>query len=449
MNQLRLWLLTTLILLSASRLPGQGPRLTQDQGGTPAVCNDGKITFSVARAHRAPVDLFGRGGQWEIWGWYNVDPDTCTVIGPATGYISGGWFGNGDSLTLLAFSYFDSKGVWRGIKVQGEEGWFYRMDPSNQQICVGRGEFRFSDQSDLTRECNQARAGNMLIPASFMYKGSTRSVPLFGEVDHSPDYIHVTIGPDGRAITSGHPIGSGGISQGIGGGGTPHSDGDGSPSLCGKVSCWDQFAQALKQAVAQNSAVNANNHPPAPRASANLPPSPPPAAAPPPPVDDDDPIGHGGFITPANSPAPDRAKSLQWVRGKDVVAYIAASQTGFAAYKKGDAQLSQGYRMWDSLVKPAQAKGCWVVQGPIATTLSCLLSEQTDLNGLRSYYTELNTEIAASLPRDWKTQAGPPFGGDLPNQGYRSSSGAHLEVWIARAASGTVYEIHFQLVSAH
>jgi hypothetical protein len=71
------------------------------------------------------------------------------------------------------------------------------------------------------------------------------------------------------------------------------------------------------------------------------------------------------------------------------------------------------------------------------------------VNDLRSYYTEVNKDITATLPRDWKTQAEPPFGGDLPNQGYRSSSGAHLEVWITRPQSGAVYDIDFQLVSAH
>jgi hypothetical protein len=71
-----------------------------------------------------------------------------------------------------------------------------------------------------------------------------------------------------------------------------------------------------------------------------------------------------------------------------------------------------------------------------------------NLNGLRPYYTDLNKEIAATLPRDW-AQVERPFGGDLPSQGYRSSSGAHLEVWMPPAESGAVYEIHFQLVSAH
>ena len=104
--------------------------------------------------------------------------------------------------------------------------------------------------------------------------------------------------------------------------------------------------------------------------------------------------------------------------------------------------------MWDSSVKPSAARGCWVVQGTTATTLSCALSQRGDLNGIRPYYDDLNKEIAATLPGDW-TQIERPFGGDLPNQGYRSSSGAHLEVWIAPTDSAPVDEIHFQLVSAH
>jgi hypothetical protein len=447
--------LTTLILLSASLLPGQPPRLQQNQSGQPAVCNDGTITFRVARAHRHAKDILFGGGRWEIWGWFNVDPGKCSEIGPATVFEPGGWLGNGDAVTLLAVAFWDSKGVWRGIKVQpGDSGWFYPIYPSNQQICVQSGEFHYTrdslEQSDLARVCDRTTAGYVLIPASFMYKGSSRTVPLVGGPDLSPDYVHVKIADD-RAITSGRTIGSAGISQGLASGGASQSSGDASPSLCGKVSCWDLFVQGLKQGAkdneAQRAAANANNNPPQ-RASTNLPP--PPAATPPPPIDDDDPIGQGGFIAPSDSPAPasNGAKSMQWVRD-DVVAYIEASQTGFAAYKKGDAQLSQGYRMWDSSVKPSQAKGCWVVQGATSTTLSCLLLERADLNDLRSYYTELNKDIIASLPQDWTTQMAPPFGGDLPNQGYGSSSGAHLEVWIARAAAEPIYQIQFQLVSAH
>ena len=81
------------------------------------------------------------------------------------------------------------------------------------------------------------------------------------------------------------------------------------------------------------------------------------------------------------------------------------------------------------------------------STFSCLY-RVSGFGNLRSYYTQL-TERLRIASAGLEDQAEPPFGGDLLNQGYRSSSGAHLEVWIARAASGTIYEIHFQLVSAH
>jgi hypothetical protein len=162
-------------------------------------------------------------------------------------YTGGGLLGE-DSVTLLGFAFLDSKGVWRGIKVKGGEGWFYPIDPPNQQMCVAAKEFNYTRNSpkqiDLARQCDAA-TGYMLIPASFVYKGSSRTVPLVGGPDNSPDYLYVTIGPDDRAMTSGHPIGSAGITHGLG-----NSDalrGEPSPSLCGKVSCWDILAQHLKE----------------------------------------------------------------------------------------------------------------------------------------------------------------------------------------------------------
>jgi hypothetical protein len=443
-NQLRFSLLTALILLAPSRLPAQLPALQSPQFGQPIVCNDGAITFSVARAHRHAKDVLFGGGKWEIWGWFNVDAGKCAEIGAGALFEPGGFFGSGDSVTLLAFSFFDSKGVWRGVKVQpGESGSFYPIYPSNQQICVSSGEFRYEreglEQKDLARVCDRASGGFTLIPASFMYNGSYRDPRsyVFSSPPDGRDYLHVRIGTDGRAVSSGQASGV-----------VNPTSGDSSTGLCGKISCWDLFLQRLNEAAAQQSTANRNNNPPPQRASVNPPPPPPRPAAPPP--DDDDPIGNGGFITAPNrpSPAPDPAMSLKWVTA-DIPAYVEASKIGFEAYKKGEALLSQGYRMWDSNVKPAPAKGCWVVQGATSTTLSCLLLEQADLDRLRSYYAELNRDIAATLPLDWSVQAGPPFGGDLPNQGYRSSSGAHLEVWLARAAAGSVYEIHFQLISAH
>jgi hypothetical protein len=104
--------------------------------------------------------------------------------------------------------------------------------------------------------------------------------------------------------------------------------------------------------------------------------------------------------------------------------------------------------MWNSKLAPLKAKGCWVVDGAVTSTFSCLLSTAADLNAIRSYYTELTEDLAVLLPGDWKPDAAPPFGGDLPSKGFRSTGGAHGEIWIARAASGGEYELHYQLVAA-
>ena len=80
MNQLRVLSLTTLILLSASRLPGQ----LVGSGSQIVACNEGTISFSVARAYR---DLnFFSGYQWKFQGWYNVDPGKCNEIGQPEDY---------------------------------------------------------------------------------------------------------------------------------------------------------------------------------------------------------------------------------------------------------------------------------------------------------------------------------------------------------------------------
>jgi hypothetical protein len=153
---------------------------------------------------------------------------------------------------------------------------------------------------------------------------------------------------------------------------------------------------------------------------------------------------------PANQIGPQaqgQASVRQGVR-QDVAAFVEAAKTGFNAYKKGEPQVSQGLRMWESNTKPASAKNCWVVQGDTSTTLSCLLSTSIDLNATRSYYAQLTEDVTASLPAGWSPLAAPAFGPEFPaSKGYRASSGAHAEVWIARAASGE-YELHYQFVTA-
>jgi hypothetical protein len=150
---------------------------------------------------------------------------------------------------------------------------------------------------------------------------------------------------------------------------------------------------------------------------------------------------------PAISEAQSKAAWLKWVQ-EDVSEYIAASATGFEAYKKGSSNSAAGNRVWESNVKPSAAKGCWVVQGDATATFSCLLSTGADLNTLRAYYTQLTDDVALSLPPGWKVEQGQPFGPDLPSKGYSAATGAHGEVWIGRADSGSEYELHYQLVSA-
>jgi len=141
-----------------------------------------------------------------------------------------------------------------------------------------------------------------------------------------------------------------------------------------------------------------------------------------------------------------RADLLNWVR-EDLTDYVEASKSGFEAYKSGDVQLSQGYRMWNSSVKPALALGCWVIQGSVTSTFSCVIPEP-DTVAARAYYSQITDDVTASLPADWRLGADSPFGGDLPGKGYLSTSEAHGEVWLARAPGSSGYELHFQLVAA-
>ena len=108
MNQLRVLLLTTLILLPASRLLGaQGPPVYRL---APVVCNDGTLSFFVVRAYM-DVGVFYGHEPWVIEGWYEVAPGKCQDIGPDQHYDSNKIFGVGtDSVSLLAFAFWDSKG---------------------------------------------------------------------------------------------------------------------------------------------------------------------------------------------------------------------------------------------------------------------------------------------------------------------------------------------------
>ena len=91
MNQLRVLSLTTLLLMLASRLPGQfgQPPHNPSKGrtGTPRLwrATTARITFSVARAYREVGFLLATSGVFA--GWYNVDPGKCKKIGGVRGLL--------------------------------------------------------------------------------------------------------------------------------------------------------------------------------------------------------------------------------------------------------------------------------------------------------------------------------------------------------------------------
>jgi Protein of unknown function (DUF1036) len=224
MNQLRVLSLMTLILLSASRLPGQSlgpnprPCLSHSVPSTckviyvqPVVCNDGTISIYVVRAYM-DVGFFSGHEPWVIEGWYEVEPGKCSKIGPEQRYTNNKIFGVGyDAVTLLAFAFLDSRGAWGAVKVPVGEAY----EPSNQQFCVQDGTFRYtrdSEQSDLPGECDRAPAGSHLISASVAFYGYS-----FRPDDPSDrDYLHVKLGPNDRAIPLGKQASSGGAAQGPG-----------------------------------------------------------------------------------------------------------------------------------------------------------------------------------------------------------------------------------------
>jgi hypothetical protein len=325
------------------------------------------------------------------------------VIGPEHYYTRGSEYDKATySFTLLAFAFTDSTGVWGAAGKVAEPNNSY--ETSDQQLCVQDQSFMYTrptSPGEPAKECDRGLPGYYRIPGSIAYYGETNVL-----VSHKT--LHVSFGPRDRAI----PLGSHGLSQ------TSHtpSGNSGSPSTIDDSSVGavllKEFAQALSQAGA-----TASKRPLSPSMS-------------------------------AAQQVQAHTTMLGWVR-EDVAAYVAESRNRFEAYKKGQPQISQGLRMWDSSVKPAFAKGCWVVQGETTTTFSCLLSETTDLKATLDEYTELTFDVAAALPPDWHPEAAAPFGPDFPaSKGYRSSSGSHGEIWIERAASDGGYKLQYQLVTA-
>jgi hypothetical protein len=391
------WLLTGAMLLSARST------YAADAYGAvsnaPRVCNDGSLLIGVAIAYQDTTYSLNDYG-WLIQGWYYVAPGKCQAIGEARDYYLKNVFSKTYSRSLLAFAFKDSAGVWGAVRVPDTTDGIFTA--SNEQVCVAWDDFRRShagSRGGPGDDC--ASAGDMRIPASLEYTAESH-YGNYGDPDTNTfDFLHVRVDSSQRA----QPM----RSQGSPSASSNAASAQSAPS--GGDSFGDQVLKAIAQAIKD-------------------------AGAKPTPNSD-----------PAASEAQSKADLLRWVQ-EDVTEYIAASSTGFEAYKSGSGAPSSGNTVWDSKVKPLAAKGCWVVQGDTSATFSCLLSSGDDLNALRAYYMQLTDDVAASLPQDWKADAAQPFGGDLPSKAFRGTSGAHGEVWIGRGEPQGKYELHYQLVSA-
>jgi len=187
------------MLVLASPVPAQSP-VDHDWDAQIVVCNDGTIGFDVARAYRHP-DYFS-GDQWSVVGWYNVGPGKCEKIGRSESYATGGLFLK-DPITLLAFGFRDSTGVLGAIRLSpGTKNYF----PTNQQFCVKSEGFSYQAAgSDPPRDCHGTQ---FLIPASYKFTGPLNS----SRVGVSNNELHVSIGPNDRAIPLGKQASGSGAS---------------------------------------------------------------------------------------------------------------------------------------------------------------------------------------------------------------------------------------------
>lgn len=457
------------VVLSTSCAMLACPAMLSAQNATLEICNKGPIQIRVAYAAR--IQLFLTGYRWETSGWYAVNPGACTVVydedfadaGPITPQ-------SGARVALIATTGATLR-AFHNSEVS-KSGW---MQSGTGRICTEVGAdhgFRFNEPAgDPAANCT----GGTLIPAAFDFMPT-------GPGDYS-----YTINWDGR--TSSVAVGKDESSINAASARTSGSEVNYFCSSTDKrkvIFVSDVFAlpdagsQADNFLTFQRMQIHfgmflishydfegngdevACVHTPGTATSfadmsakkqnlkANI------AAANKHAVEtgwkyvadqmaSDTVVEFPITVADVQTLTPNgRAGLFDFVQ-KDVATYLAASKTGFNAFKSGDVILQQGYRMWTSGVKPQAARGCWVVQGDSTTTLSCAIP--IDKNYERAYYNELVQDVGASLPAGWSAEPPNPFGGSLPSTGFRSNNGAHGEVWLVEPKEDT-YELNFQLVSA-
>lgn len=208
MKRIRIALLTTLLLLPASR-PWAQPELELYSA---QVCNKGQITVDVAVAYKD----FGFSDEfWVIDGWYDVPKGTCKTVF-AHSYVKQdrNWLGFRSFPVHLAFAFTDPTGVWGAAKVTPSPG----IAPSRLQLCVTRKNFEYRvDARDPAAAC-RAKANSLLIAASIAFEPTAGDYYDYVGRKYGPPSMRATVAltANDRAIPLGPQVSSIGAAQGPG-----------------------------------------------------------------------------------------------------------------------------------------------------------------------------------------------------------------------------------------
>lgn len=191
MKQLRLLLLTTLLLLPATRL------WAADWVYQAELCNRGGITVDVATARGGEFRSTGLFTETEVWvieRWIHVRPGQCEEI--FSYWYPAVYTGNRRPVHL-AFAFTDSTGVWGATRVKP----FADCAPSRLQLCVAKNDYKYQVDTDDPAAICKRDPKAFLIPASIECESALISLDPLGY--GTPRKFSVALGPSDRAIPLG------------------------------------------------------------------------------------------------------------------------------------------------------------------------------------------------------------------------------------------------------
>jgi Protein of unknown function (DUF1036) len=191
MKNIRMALLTTLLLLPAARVWAQpydaaGPRELYHA----EVCNQGQIKVLVAVAYK---DFGFTDEFWMIDYWYRVEPGRCKLVFSHF-YAPNNLFSFQSFPLHLAFVFTDSTGVTGAAKVRPPRG----VAASRFHLCVGGENYKYRvNGKDPQAKCPKGA----LIPASIDWEPTQGVYPNAYSREYPPPMrFTVALGPNDRAI---------------------------------------------------------------------------------------------------------------------------------------------------------------------------------------------------------------------------------------------------------